>query len=653
MTYNAIPFDVTSRDSAEMAKPDKGPAITKPDKFGYEFVRYGDLTEVSVKHEEVQCDIDVLLEHYTAYGYSDCIPRLKNPEFKKAVLKFRATLDAWDRIPISKVFTKDEIYYRCLDEGPSFTEYIKKCRSTTLRGLTSVTETDIEEEYFTPINYSGYDSICHERNLIHWDDRDSIDDVKYAFMPLQDEVHNFEEIFSGFLDTIPVTGDDFDLDMDIFGELKNTKMYDPKTKKTNLMREFWLDNIEISEPYLAKRSIVLTEPGSTRDTGVGDPSTIAKVKMVNSIIRTILERCTHSASAPAKSSTDRLMRVLERNIYLHLDFKKYGLAFNRNLQNIALRVVGKKYRIDVQHLLLHDFFIDIDGDIYRTTRGSMLGWLDCLNELVVHAILWDLRKDLKFDWIGFNDDFEISFYAPERDVVTKAEMIRDAVLVTLNRFDLLISINKTYASKGSLFLEKYFRFEENYNLDMTKRQLACKSYARSLIETEPWLAKVHFATAYSVWPEEELADRCIRTCPIEFREDEQFRSLLCGGWYPSTSNQKDTSLDDQGDEFLNLYVELTKIDIPDISTKPVKVSSAEEIYITKVNRLRSYKDEDDGKERFSFFDIPYDVNFEASGVILTSHMRLEKYSGKDIMFASSWKALMTRFRGQRDGSECE
>jgi hypothetical protein len=651
MTYNAIPFDVTSRDSGEMAKPVKGPAMTRPDKFGYEYVRYGDLTEIAIDHKSVQEDIDTLLDYYNAHGYSDCIPRLKNPEFKKSVLKFRATLDAWELIPISKVFSKDELYYRCLDEGPQFTEFIKKCRSTTLRGLTSLTETDIEEEYFTPVNYSGYDSICHERNLIHWDDRDTIDDVKYAFMSLSDETHNFEEFFSKFLDSIPVNGDDFDLDMDIFGELKNTKMYDPKTKKTNLMREYWLDDIQIAEPYLAKRSIVLTEPGSTRDTGVGDPSTIAKVKMINSIIRTILERCMYSASAPAKSATNRLMRVLERNVYLHLDFKKYGLAFNRNLQNIALRIIGKKYRIDVENLLLLDFFIDIDGEIFKTTRGSMLGWLDCLNELIVHSILWDLKKDLKFDWIGFNDDFEISFFAPKRDERTKSEMMRDAILIALNRFDLLISINKTYASKGSLFLEKYFRFEENYNLDMTKRQLACKSYARSLIELEPWLAKVHFATAYSVWPNEELADRCISTCPIEFKEAEQFRSLLCGGWYPSTSNQKDTSLDNQGIEFLNLYVELTKIDIPDISTKPVKVSSASEINMTKQKRLRSYKDEDDGKFKFSFFDIPYDVNYEASGVIAMSHVRLSHYHGKDINFVSSWNSLMARYNGQ-GGSSC-
>lgn len=648
MSYNYIPladFDRTNKLETES----KSEKVRMPDDSGYEFVRYGEGTVTSFVHEKCAEDIDCLLTHYLNNGYSNWVPRLKNVQFKRAVLKLRASLDVWELIPIKKVFTKDEIYFRCLQEGHAFTEFLKKCRSTTLRGLTTLTATEIEEEYFFPEDYEGYDSIFHERNLIHWDDKADVDDVKYAFMPYNGFVGNFEEICTSFLKSLKIDLMDFDLKMDTLGELRNTKMYDPAARRTALMREFWTEEIDLSQPYFARRSVVLTEPGSTRDAGVGDPSTIAKVKCINRICRTILERCTHSASAPSKLSTARLMRVLERNTYLHLDFKKYGLAFARKLQNIALSVIGHEYQINMEDLLIYDFFIEIDGEVYKTTRGTMLGWLDCLNEICVHAILWDLsyRKGLKFDWISFNDDVEISFYSPDAVQTERAEMMRQAVLAAFNQYDILISISKTYASKGCIFLEKYFRFKDKYDLDMQKRQLACKAYARSLQARQPWLAKLHFATGWLAYPNDEIATRCIATCPREFCKEEVSASLYVGGWYPDPSPKLDHSLKDQPQVLLGLGYEMTKISLPDLSVKPELVSSSTAILQSKIERLSRSKEPEDGIDKFSFTDIPYDVNFEAEGVFNTRELTLFNYPGRDgDTFPSIWNAAILELKDQ-------
>jgi len=645
--YNLNPLESLPEKIILNTATPEGAKVKMPDENNFEFVRFGESAIIAFKHKNVLKDVQILVDHYNKHGYTNWLPHLENFEFKRTVAKFRATLDAWELIPIAKVFCKDELYMRCLTEGPSFTEYIKKCRSTTLCSIVSITEVELDPQYICE-GYEGYDSIFHERNLIHWDDRDSIDDVKYAFMPCTGRIDNFQEIAESFLKTLKIDPLDFNLNMDTLGELKNTKMYDPATRKTALMREFWTDLSQLDQPYFAKRSVVLTEPGSTRDAGTGDPSTIAKVKCINKLCRTILERCGHSASAPADLSLKRLMRVLERNTYLHLDFKKYGLAFSRALQNIMLQVIGHLYSIDVEDLIITDFFIEIDGNVYKTCRGLMLGWVDCLNELCVHALLWDLsyRKNLRFDWIAFNDDVEISFYSQETNV-EKAEMIRLAVLTCFNIYDIIISISKTYASRASVFLEKYFRFKPKYGLDMQKRQLSCKAYARSLTTSEPWMAKVHFATARLVWPCEELASRCILTCPIEFTKKERVSSLFVGGWYPCPSSQIDTSLENQPQELVNLSSEFKRIKLPDLSSKPVAVSTEKQIIRAKEQIVQRSKDASEGRDFFDMREISYDINFEAEGVLEVRHIWLAQYSGhKGDTFAEDWNSALIAFRDQ-------
>jgi len=638
MSYDKDIFHFISEKSYLDSPPVKGREF-RPDEHGYEFVRFGDTRKV-FDHKKCAKDVATLIRHYDEFGYGDRIPVLEDHELRKAVAKFRATLDCWELISISKVFSKDEIYYRCISEGPSFASFIKKSRATTLRGLTSITETEVEEEYFHPENYEGYDSILSERNLIHWSEKEGLDDVKYAFMPATGEQHDFGKLINDFLDSLKLDPNEFVLELDTLSTLRNTKMVDVKTSKTSLMREFWTEEIDFDQPYFAKRSIVEIEPGNIRDTGIGDASTIAKIKIINALCKVILAKCTHSANCDAETSTRRLARILQRNCYLHLDFKKYGLAFPRVLQNLALQAIGRKYNIDVSFLLIDEFYIEIDKKTYRTERGIVLGWLDCLNEICVHAILSSINKQgVAFDWIQFNDDVEISIYCKEEFAAERLEVVRDVVLSTLHTYDILISISKTYGSLASVFLEKYFRFKEQYGLDMTKRQLSCRPYAKSLIATEPWVAKMQFAIGYELYENDKITNRCITTSKIEFCPNEVSASLLCGGWFPKGSSKLDRSLEGQDPELVSLACELMQIRLPDISSKVVAVSKPEEQRNAKIEKVLRSDDSSEGRKIFDMRDTRFDVNFEIEGVFLRyNYQRTQRLRHWDLDSAAA--ALM-------------
>jgi len=546
----------------------------------YDVVRFG-LPNGTIEHDKFSKQIDILTRHYLHHGYETWPYSRLSPSFRSHVAKFRASLDFWEQFSNDRIMDKTEIYFRCLREGPSFTEKIKKIRSTCYRAYTTETDTDIEEEYYSP-HYKGYNSLIHERYLIHWDDTKEIDDVKYAFIETgPSRKKEFRRLLDEFWNDFRLDEIDFNLDFDMIGSLKNTKMFDPVTKKTSLMRDFWNSDINPDVPYYAKRVVVPTTPGSTRDTGVGDPSTILKVKQLNSLARSISEVVPYSANTTAKSANGRLKRVLKKNSFLHLDFKKFGLTFPRELMNELIRKIGESGNIDVNHLIINDFFVEIDGMTFKTHRGTMLGWLDSINSICVSIILHGLAKDLKFDFVTFNDDVEISKFA-KSNIPQTLELLRMAVLSTINFFDIPISLNKTFGSQASVFLERYAYYDK-YKIDMYKEQLTVDAYAKSCVTTQAWQAKFFFSAAEQ-WTKSEYAkERCISTLPYEFRADEIHMPLWSGGWYIQRKNGQDLSLVNSDKLGLRMGILLSRISLPRYSTKPVKVSRNIDIQ-NKINK---------------------------------------------------------------------
>jgi len=597
----------------------------------YDFVRYG-LPRGVISFEKTENDRNILLRHYYSQGYSTWPASKIGISLKRHVALLRASLDLWEEFAKDRVFSKEEIYVRSLKEGPAFTEYIKKCRSTSLRAYASETDTSIDEDYFVE-GYSGYNSIIHERYLIHWDDTKDIDDVKYAFLPKgKERKRAFRKMVRNLFSDMRIEEENFPESLDMLGILKNTKMYDPVTRRTALMREFWGDDIDTSAPYFARRTVVPTDPGSTRDTGVGDPGTILKVKQLNALARVISERLPYSANCSAYQANSRYRRVLRNNAFLHLDFKKFGLTFPRYLMNVVIEEIGRASKLDTSHLLIEDFFVEIDKEVYATTRGTMLGWLDSINSICVCAILHNLsnREELGFDFITFNDDVEISKRC-HSDIKGTLELLRMAVITELDSFDIPISIDKTYGSKGSVFLERYAYFG-NYGLDMYKEQLTVASYAKSLVTEYPWKAKLFFSAA-ELWTKSTYAtDRCIDTCPIEFRKEEITLPVWAGGWYLPIRGSMDYSLQETDAIGYYLGLHLSNWRPQKYSTRREYVSSNEKIWKALNERAYQANSAELGAIQFNLTDTLPEINVDVELIRYSVRTLCDTYLGRNVEF---------------------
>lgn len=645
MNYNdflgILPYPEIESDLDVHIKPRK-----TPNNSDFEFVRYGEPKGV-LSHKAHKDDIQKLVRHHRLRGWEAGFPTNIHKELLKHVALFRVSLDFWEEFSTDRVFCKEEIYERCLLEGPSFTEFIKKSRQTCLRALTSETGTDIDEEYYFD-TYTGYNSIIHERYLIHWDDRDEIDDVKYAFIPARDfDIRPFERMVDRLFKDFRVGDLSFVGYIDMISSLKNSMMHDVG-KGTTLMREAWSEeNINLDEPYYAKRCVVPTDPGSTRDTGIGTPSTVVKVKYLNQLARTISEQIPYMANAPGPVCNSRLKRILKKNAFLHLDFKKYGLSFPRLLTNAMIRKMGEISGIDVSQLIIDIFLIEMeDGSVYETERGTVLGWLDAVNALCVAAILHSMTEELNFDFITFNDDVEIAIRSV-KDIPHKLEMLRGVIVKALSSFDIPISLNKTYGSKGSIFLERYCYFDRHYGLDMYKEQLTVRAYAMSCVTKYPWKAKMYFSAAEQ-WTKSKYAnDRCIDTCEIEFSQDEKGMPLWAGGWFTPIRNKIDYSLQMCDDRFMRFGIQLAKWKAPSLTTQPRPYSKAEEASRRMRNAYFRREGAHVARHSMGAEDTIEEINLEASVALETVLSSACRYAG-DPEYGDQALSVLRRFCGPEE-----
>jgi hypothetical protein len=274
---------------------------------------------------------------------------------------------------------------------------------------------------------------------------------------------------------------------------------------------------------MGTRRIVPVSPGNVRDTAVPDYPTLKHIKLLHVHARKLSERCEYSGNCSLKDLNERVKRVQKSSLFLHLDFKKFGLTAPRGLTNIFLEELGKG------HLKIPRCFLINDEEVLETSRGGgALGWLDPLFQLVVTAIILSFVKKHKikgFDFIGFMDDFEIGFYRKREE---EAEVIRDLLIRELESWGFFISYNKTYISKMSIFLENYHG-ERNYGLSMNKHQLAVQSFAKSLCAEFSFKAKIYYAEGSKYIKSSRIRDMCMNSIKPIF-EEEFSKPVMLGGW---------------------------------------------------------------------------------------------------------------------------
>jgi len=236
------------------------------------------------------------ISSFRKYGFRP-LPKTVKGELRQALVYFRNCLELYDMIVDDKLFTIEELYERSLVEGPAFTKYIKKCRAYSLQAKISLDE--VYEYDYAFEEYSGYDSIYHERYLPNWDDTATTCDWVYSLLeedPIDEEY--VKDAFKEYLRKI-----DFDpkLEQDITRVIesvgsKKTSLND-REGKTTLLKNAWGAG-ETGNPWYAVRRIVPTTSGSTRDTGVPDIDTLVHIKVILKHVRRIAEQDIHSANCP-------------------------------------------------------------------------------------------------------------------------------------------------------------------------------------------------------------------------------------------------------------------------------------------------------------------------------------------------------------------
>jgi hypothetical protein len=529
-----------------------------------------------LKRSGYEAEVALAIKAYN-YGGFGTEPRIKDRKFMQHLCNFRNNLEIYDNIIDKKVFSVEEIYIRSLTEGPAFAKFIKKSRSKSLQVTEMIEDPPEEDEHFHS-EYSGYDSIIHERYLFFWDETDEVEDWPYSLL----EEENFPEAeYRETLETmfykykiLPYTKDD---DIKIIDSTAGKKSsLNTSSGDTTLLKNTWKTDFE-SGPWLCTRKVVPIHPGNTRDTGVPDVDTLIHLKKIHKHARVISELIPHLANCSNASLQRRFTRIQRGKWFIHIDFKKFGLTANRKLANIALDVIDKG------HLKIPDTYLNVEGDIYKTTRGGgALGWCDPLFAIGIAAIIYSFRKRNQLDYMDFiifNDDVEISINQdidPERVI-----LLKDALCNELERFDLLLSYRKIYCSRMSVFLEEYHNAQK---CEMSKIQLAVQMYSKSLSAKYHWKAKTYYAEGAKYVRSSFLKELCMNSISLEFHEAEFERPIELGGWVKKIDHFTglNFALEDASTVELSYFYRMGQYKSPHLMPKWVDIPSND------VNRRKDY-----------------------------------------------------------------
>lgn len=392
---------------------------------------------------------------------------------------FVTTLLLWERIPCEKAISKEEVFYRCLNEGPEFAEALKDIRFFSLKKKISLDETGIEDD--TDVrDYTSYDSIYNEGNLIHW--TEETDDFNWELLPEEtdDEFYVLlEDEFTKVVSEIQFERNPSVLEALL--EIKNSsgwKDLDPVTSFQVLNAKVEYD-FDLSKNYMVgRRLVVQASPAGVRDTAVPDADTLVKIKFNSMALLQICDVLDESAMT-RRNLGKRLSKLRRNRMYWMMDIKKCGKTFPRRFLDLMGRVLDAKgvtnYLKDFKTCLL----MMEDGEVIETTRGYYLGWC---NEAptILQALIGRIMKhtiDTRLESLFYNDDscWSMPMDQSELYYASMTGLIRSCY----NRAGLLAHEKKDILAGGqNVFCEIYSGFDE-IEVDIRKRQVATRLLAKA------------------------------------------------------------------------------------------------------------------------------------------------------------------------------
>lgn len=441
----------------------------------------------------------------------------------------------WWMLPIGKCFTRSEIFYGNLIEGPSFAAFVKKCRFYTMQYHIALENMAIDEQYILD-GWEGYDSIPPESNFIHWEEE--IDDFPWCLIEPTYKV-DIDYHSTGMTELL---GKFFNKDLILAGVtnflsfIKVSKVYDPSRppgrSRTRLMRELLVDPGSIKPGWVGLRTKIQAMPAGGRDSSIATPSTLVKIKLAHEIFIQLCQSNAYSAMASHDTQERRVNRVRSAGkIFLHWDFKKLGLVCQREWFLSLAKAVQETYHIDMSWFDFDSLTVINGKRAIETKRGFALGWMnEGVTLVIIYWFLLFFRRipswEKYYDFIVFNDDVEIAI---RKEIpISEMDVLKESLLAHFESLGVPCSIKKIFFSTQSIFLEEYHSPSGPY--DFEKNSMAVRLYAKAAINSLPVARKAFLAEATQIYVDADIVKEIVSRTVVEFDPDEKSWAVDAGGF---------------------------------------------------------------------------------------------------------------------------
>lgn len=436
---------------------------------------------------------------------------LCNSKLKVHMNLFLEKLFQWEKIPIEKSMTKEEIFFCCLSQGPAYADYLKDLRFFSLKSkITKYFFSDEESRDFI-----GYDSFFKESDLIHW--KSDTDDFEWSLIPERFDPESkyaklFFEKFREIVRKTKICNPTYD---EVLFKLKNAASFSTPEEKTTVFRE--LNETDQSDfctslPCYGKRQIVDVQPGGVRDTVIPDIQTLLKIKHSSLLLLQLCEKHNCSVMCSPTKVAARLNRVMRpESIFLMMDFRKIGLTCPRSIYREMGKILEEEGHPNFLEQLSFTQVLDGD-DLVSPDRGYCLGWLNEVPTLI-QCLLFDILKEelkiINMDLVAFNDDgvWRLPEKLPESIWKAFSLLLSQAIC----DLDLFVHPKKAMLAEQAVFCEEYFHF--NSPFEMKKRQIFTSLVSKCLCSDTKVECLGYLRSALSYYDSscEEILDEFVKT----------------------------------------------------------------------------------------------------------------------------------------------
>jgi len=402
-------------------------------------------------------------------GISLKITRSFPSPYKEHYNLFIRKLFMWEKLPIEKSISIEEIFYRCLSEGPSFAKVLKDLRFYSMKDKITESFTGEEDSRET----FGYDSFFNEGSLIHWTEDNSDSDWSSIEHILDEDILNdLMEILREKLRSIK-TKIYIPQKEEVLLNLRNasTFTFDDKQKASvfRVLNHKSIKDFTPNDYLIGKRQVVNVSPGSCRDTCIATMPTLFKIKHNSMILNQICDKFKSSLMCRRRKIAKRLDLLQRDANFLMLDMRKIGWTYPKEY---ILRI-GKVLEEEGIPNFLQDFsnLFVIDGkEYFQPKAGYCLGWQNELPTLHQCLLLSYIRKKgyKKIKAAFFNDDSV--WMIPNLYKESEVHILSLLIIRLYSISGILVNPKKHILSKANVFCELYHR-TDYYDWDGSKRQI--------------------------------------------------------------------------------------------------------------------------------------------------------------------------------------